>query len=87
MNRPSPKGVLKLFKESIIGWNQNEAMLHAAALAYYTISGLQHLGVILWSCRFTHCRAVVGLLFSLDFFIRSNIHSKLCQHVWHANCA
>ena len=46
MSRLSLNGVLKLFKESFIRWYQNEAMLHAAALAYYTIFSLAPLLII-----------------------------------------
>ena len=46
MSRLTPKGIVRLFKESIIGWNQSEATVLSAALAYYTIFSLAPLLII-----------------------------------------
>lgn len=56
MNSLSLNEVLKLFKKSFIRWYQNEAVLHAAALAYYTIFSLAPLLII--------CIAIATQIFS-----------------------
>ncbi len=41
-----PKGVYFLLKESITGWGQNDAFLHASSLAYYTIFSIAPLLIL-----------------------------------------
>jgi membrane protein len=46
MGKLRPSGIVDLVRESFIGWSRNEATLHAAALAYYTIFSLAPLLII-----------------------------------------
>jgi membrane protein len=46
MSKLRPSGIVDLVRESFIGWSRNEATLHAAALAYYTIFSLAPLLII-----------------------------------------
>ncbi len=50
------KGVFYLLKESITGWGENDAFLHASSLAYYTIFSIAPLVII--------TVGVVGIFFS-----------------------
>ena len=50
------KKIFILFKDSITGWLQNDAVLHSAALAYFTIFSLAPLLII--------SVAIAGMLFN-----------------------
>lgn len=59
-----PKGIYHLLKDSITGWAENNAFLHASSLAYYTIFSIAPLVIIsvgIASMFFTKA-AVEGLI-------------------------